>query len=80
MQTRKLGPLEVSAISFGCMTLSHAYGIPPSSDIGARILNEALDANNFEFENYRSPKPAIKPSARRPRLISNNKSALLLTA
>ena len=26
------------------MTLSHAYGIPPPEDIGARMLNEALDA------------------------------------
>jgi len=26
MQTRKLGPFEVSAIGLGCMSLSHGYG------------------------------------------------------
>ena len=26
MSTRKLGPYDVSAVSFGCMNLSHAYG------------------------------------------------------
>ena len=26
MQTRTLGPFEVSAIGLGCMNLSHAYG------------------------------------------------------
>lgn len=41
--TRKLGSFEVSAISFGCMTLSHAYGVPPAEDVGGRMLNEALD-------------------------------------
>ena len=28
MQTRKLGPLEVSAIGYGCMGLSANYGQP----------------------------------------------------
>jgi aryl-alcohol dehydrogenase-like predicted oxidoreductase len=40
---RKIGSLEVSPVSFGCMTLSHAYGVPPSDEVGGRILNEALD-------------------------------------
>ena len=40
---RKIGSLNVSAISFGCMTLSHAYGVPPSKHVGRRMLNEALD-------------------------------------
>lgn len=40
---RKIGSLEVSAISFGCMTLSHAYGVPPSEDVGAQVLDAALD-------------------------------------
>ena len=40
---RKIGSLNVSAISFGCMTLSHAYGVPPSKEAGRRMLNEALD-------------------------------------
>lgn len=43
LATRRLGPLTVSAIGLGCMNLSHAYGVPPSEDAGARLLNHALD-------------------------------------
>ncbi|GAA0315001.1 aldo/keto reductase [Sphingomonas oligophenolica] len=43
LATRRLGPLTVSAIGLGCMNLSHAYGVPPSEDVGARLLNHALD-------------------------------------
>ena len=42
--TRRIGQFEVSAISFGAMTLSHAYGRPPSHEDGGRLLNRALDA------------------------------------
>ena len=44
MESRAIGPFEVSPIGFGCMTLSHAYGTPPDAAHGRRILNEALDA------------------------------------
>ena len=43
MQTRALGPFDVSAISFGCMSLSHAYGTPPPPEEGARVLERVLD-------------------------------------
>ena len=43
MKTRRIGQFDVSAISFGCMNLSHAYGLPPSPEEGALRLNEALD-------------------------------------
>lgn len=43
MQTRRLGPFEVSPIGLGCMCLSHAYGHPPGPEIGAKVLNAALD-------------------------------------
>ena len=43
MQTRKLGPFDVSAIGFGCMSLSHAYGSPPDEAAGARMLLRALE-------------------------------------
>ena len=43
MQTRKLGPFKVSTIGLGCMSLSHAYGIPPQFDVAATLLNRALD-------------------------------------
>lgn len=43
MHTRPLGPFQVSAISFGCMSLSHAYGVPPPPELGAPVLLAALD-------------------------------------
>ena len=43
MQTRKLGPFDVSAIGLGCMSLSHAYGSPPGEEAGARVLLRALE-------------------------------------
>jgi len=44
MQYRQLGPFSVSAISLGCMNLSHAYGAPVSAEQGERVLLAALDA------------------------------------
>lgn len=41
--TRRIGPFQVSAVSLGCMNLSHAYGHPPPAEDGARLLNQALD-------------------------------------
>ena len=43
MKQRKVGPFDVSAIGFGCMNLSHAYGPPASPEQGAAVLNRALD-------------------------------------
>jgi aryl-alcohol dehydrogenase-like predicted oxidoreductase len=43
MQTRKLGPFEVSAIGLGCMSLSHAYGTPPDPEEASVLLRRALD-------------------------------------
>lgn len=43
MQTRQLGPFDVSAIGLGCMCLSHAYGTPPDESTAARVLHRALD-------------------------------------
>lgn len=40
---RTLGPLKVRAIGYGCMSLSHAYGVPPAPDEAARMLHAALD-------------------------------------
>ena len=50
MQTRKLGPFNVSAISLGCMNLSHAYGPPVSPAQGERVLLAALDAGVTMFD------------------------------
>lgn len=43
LPTRSIGPLTVSAISLGCMNLSHAYGVTPSEEAGGALLNRALD-------------------------------------
>ena len=40
---RALGRFEVSAVSLGCMSLSHAYGHPPAEGDASRLLNQALD-------------------------------------
>lgn len=44
LPTRCLGPLTVSAVSLGCMNLSHGYGNRPTEADAARLLNAALDA------------------------------------
>ncbi len=50
MQTRKLGPFEVTAIGLGCMNLSHAYGTAPPPEQGERVLLAALDAGVTLFD------------------------------
>jgi aryl-alcohol dehydrogenase-like predicted oxidoreductase len=50
MQTRKLGPFDVSAISLGCMNLSHAYGAPVSAEQAERVLLAALDSGVTMFD------------------------------
>ena len=50
MKTRRIGPFEVAPIGLGCMSLSHAYGVPPSPEDGARLLLEALDLGVTLFD------------------------------
>lgn len=50
MQTRTLGPFQVSAIGFGCMNLSHGYDAPVSAEQGERVLLSALDAGVTLFD------------------------------
>jgi aryl-alcohol dehydrogenase-like predicted oxidoreductase len=50
MQQRQIGPFQVTAIGLGCMNLSHAYGTPPSSEQGERVLLAALDAGVTLFD------------------------------
>jgi len=50
MQTRKLGPFNVSAIGLGCMSLSYAYGVPPAFDAAERVLLAALDSGVTLFD------------------------------
>ncbi|HEY4265931.1 MAG TPA: aldo/keto reductase [Micropepsaceae bacterium] len=50
MQTRKLGPFDVSAIGLGCMVLSHAYGNPPDPKTAGEVLLKALDVGYTHFD------------------------------
>ena len=50
MHTRQLGPFTVSAIGLGCMSLSHAYGSPPSEEAGSELLLKALDLGYTFFD------------------------------
>lgn len=50
MQQRQLGPYQVSALALGCMSLSHAYGVPPAPEHGERVLLAALDAGITHFD------------------------------
>src|SRR5258708_18990804 len=47
---RKLGPFSLSSVGFGCMNLSHAYGIPPPPDAAAEMLLHALDLGVTHFD------------------------------
>lgn len=50
MDTRKLGPFDVSCIGMGCMSLSHAYGTPPDPDAASKVLLKALDLGYTHFD------------------------------
>jgi aryl-alcohol dehydrogenase-like predicted oxidoreductase len=50
MEARKLGPYKVSALALGCMSLSHAYGQPPTPEHSERVLLSALDAGVTLFD------------------------------
>ena len=40
---RKVGPFQVSALGFGCMNLSHAYGVPPAPEVAEALLLSAFE-------------------------------------
>ena len=50
MTTRRIGPFAVSAISLGCMNLSHAYGAPPPPEQAEALLHRALDLGVTMFD------------------------------
>lgn len=50
MKQRKLGALTVSAIGFGCMGLSHAYGTALEKDTAIQRIREAVDAGYTLFD------------------------------
>jgi aryl-alcohol dehydrogenase-like predicted oxidoreductase len=50
MHSRKLGPHQVSAVSLGCMNLSHAYGPPQPREVSEHVLRRALDVGVTHFD------------------------------
>jgi aryl-alcohol dehydrogenase-like predicted oxidoreductase len=50
MTTRSIGPFSVSSIGYGCMGLSHAYGLPPQREDAGRVLLAALDLGYDFFD------------------------------
>lgn len=53
MTQRRIGEQLVNPIGLGCMSLSHAYGTPPSPDDGARLLHRALDLGYDHLDTAR---------------------------
>ena len=51
MPQRNIGPFKVSAVSLGCMNLSHAYGAPPSPQAAEKLLLRALDLGVTMFDS-----------------------------
>lgn len=52
MKTRCLGNggLKVSAIGFGCMGLSHAYGAPTEKKEAIQLIREAIEVGYTFFD------------------------------
>lgn len=50
MNQRRLGPWNVSAVSLGCMNLSHAYGTPPPPAVGEAVMLRALELGVNHFD------------------------------
>jgi len=50
---RRIGERLVNPIGLGCMSLSHAYGTPPSPAEGARLLHRALDLGYDHLDTAR---------------------------
>ncbi len=47
---RQIGPFTVTAIGLGCMSLNHAYGVPPAPREAQRLLLAALDLGVDYFD------------------------------
>ncbi|UFS56700.1 aldo/keto reductase [Comamonadaceae bacterium M7527] len=50
LPVRAIGDLHISAVSMGCMNISHAYSAPLSDAQGERVLLSALDAGMTMFD------------------------------
>lgn len=50
MKTRRLGNMEVSAVGYGCMGLSHGYGAVPEHDEAVRLIRKAYELGCTFFD------------------------------
>jgi aryl-alcohol dehydrogenase-like predicted oxidoreductase len=50
MLQRKIAGVSIPAIGLGCMNVSHAYGLPPSEEVSAKLLNRAFDLGIRHFD------------------------------
>ncbi len=50
LPARRIGPFTVSAVSLGCMNLSHAYGAPPPAAQAEALLLRALELGVTMFD------------------------------
>lgn len=50
MKKRTIGTLEVSAIGYGCMGLSHGYGATPIKDDSIKLIHNAFDMGCTFFD------------------------------
>lgn len=50
---RTIGGREANPIGLGCMSLAWAYGIPPSAEEAAELLNRSLDAGYDHLDTAR---------------------------
>ena len=50
---RAINGTQVNPVGLGCMSLSWAYGVPPSDEDGAKLLHRALDLGYDNFDTAR---------------------------
>ncbi len=60
MQKRKIGTLEVSALGFGCMGMTSAYGPPAGEAIAGDLQDVAAALARIEVQGDRLPEAVLK--------------------
>src|SRR5262245_19278423 len=50
MKSRSIGAASVTELGFGCMPLSHDYGVPPSPRMARNVIDRALDLGVTHFD------------------------------
>lgn len=59
MQTRRLGQIEVSALGYGCMGLSSAYGAPTPRGDAVKLIRDAFDRGVTLFDTAEAYGPLV---------------------